>query len=127
MTELVAKRCKQLGYKKVGLLGSPVTLRSGLYTKELSKKNIKLILPIETQRKVVDRIIRYVLAGESNEADKEAYIEIITDLISRGAEGVILGCTELPLAINYEALGSKVISSMEVLAGALVDYYYSSK
>jgi len=45
-------------------------------------------------------------------------------LFDRGADGIILACTELPLAINYEALGNKIIDSMEVLAEGLVDYYY---
>ncbi|KKP67528.1 MAG: hypothetical protein UR68_C0001G0086 [Candidatus Roizmanbacteria bacterium GW2011_GWA2_35_19] len=42
-----------------------------------------------------------------------------------GAENIILGCTELPQAINYEALGEKTIDSDEVLAEAIVDYYYA--
>ena len=65
------------------------------------------------------------MAGEKNYDKKQEYIKTLNDLFSRGSQAIILGCTELPLAINYEALGNRTISSDEVLAEGIVDYYYS--
>ena len=79
---------------------------------------------IKEQIKIVEQIIREVIAGVKEVSLKKEYVEILNDMFHRGAEGVILGCTELPLAVNYEALGNKTINSDEVLAEGLVDYYY---
>jgi len=124
MIELVAQKCDKLNFKRVGLLGSPVTLNSGLYNKELEKHRIETILPTDNQKAIIDKIIRCILAGQTNKSEREEYIDILNSLFDRGADGIILACTELPLAINYEALGNKIIDSMEVLAEGLVDYYY---
>ena len=110
--------------RRVGILGTPVLLNSGLYTKELKDNGIEAVLPTEQQISVVEGIIRSVIAGNSHHQKKQEYIDTLNDLFSKGAEAVILGCTELPLAINYEALGNKTINSDEVLAEGIVDYYY---
>lgn len=126
MIELVAKKCVKNGFSKVGLFGTPVLLQSGLYQKELEKNNIELILPTEKEIEISDSVIRDVLAGRKI-SKKQEYINALNRVFKSGAEAIILGCTELPLTINYEALGDRVISSDEVLAEGIVDYYYSAK
>jgi aspartate racemase len=126
MIELVAKKCIKHSFSKVGLLGTPVLIKSGLYEQELKKYNIELVLPTESEIEIADSIIRDVLAGQKSFDKKQEYIKALNDLFSRGAQAIILGCTELPLAINYEALGNRTISSDEVLAEGIVDYYYNS-
>jgi len=125
MIKLVAEKCLAQEFKKVGILGTPVLIKSGIYEVELQKYNIDLILPTEEEINIADSIIRHVLAGEKNYDKKQEYIKTLNDLFSRGSQAIILGCTELPLAINYEALGNRTISSDEVLAEGIVDYYYS--
>ena len=127
MIELVAKKCVQRGFNKVGLLGTPVLIKSGLYEQELKKNEVELVLPTDNEVKIADSIIRDVLAGQKSVDKKQEYIGALNDLFSRGAQSIILGCTELPLAINYEALGNRTISSDEVLAEGITDYYYSPK
>lgn len=126
MIELVAKKCVKHGFNKVGLLGTSILIESGLYQQELQKHGIELVLPTEIEIKIADSIIRDVLAGHKVFDKKQEYIGALNDLFRRGAQAIILGCTELPLAINYEALGNRTISSDEVLAEGIVDYYYSS-
>ena len=123
--KLVARKCQNLGFKKVGILGSPVLLNSGLYQQELEKYHIQVILLDNKQIKMVEEIIRNVLAGKKDGEKKKEYIDILNDFFKRGAEGIILGCTELPMAVNYEALGNRTINSDEVLAEELTDYYYN--
>jgi len=124
MIELVADRCAKSGFKKVGVLGTPILINSGLYTQELKKKGIETINPDEEQLKVVENIIRSVIAGTKNDDYKTEYIKVLNELLSKGADAIILGCTELPLAVNYEALGNRAINSDEVLAEGIVDYFY---
>lgn len=124
MIELVSDKCIGRGFKKVGILGTPTLIHSNLYTRRLEQKSIEVITPSEEQLKIVEEIIRHVIAGSKSDSQKKAYIEILNDFFSKGAEVIILGCTELPLAMNYEALGSRIINSDEVLAEGIVDYFY---
>lgn len=124
MIESVAETVQHQRFRNIGIVASSVTLHSTLYEDALSVREVELTLPTVSQRVVIDKIIRHVLAGSDNGKERAAYIEILHDLLRRGAEGIILACTELPLAINYEALGAKIINSDKVLAEALVDYYY---
>jgi len=125
MIELVADKCSDSNFKKVGVLGTPVLISSELYNKELKTHNIEAVIPTLKQLEVVENIIRGVIAGTGSEEYKNAYIEILNDLFNNGADAIILGCTELPLAVNYEALGNRTINSDEILAEGIVDYYYS--
>jgi len=122
--ESVADTLVNQDFRKIGIVASSVTLNSTLYQNELGTRDIELVMPDKKQRIIIDKIIRHVLAGSDNGKERVAYIDILHDLLQRGAEGIILACTELPLAINYEALGAKVINSDKVLAEAVVDYYY---
>ncbi len=125
MVQLVSQKVKKLGFEKAGLVSSSVTAREDLYKKELEKYGIELLKPSREEAKTVDKIIRYVLAGKDNGRERDEYINILQRFVEEGAESIILGCTELPLAINYEVLENRVINSMEVLAEGIVDYYYS--
>lgn len=120
----VVDECNLKNYKKVGILASPILIKHSLYRKALHKLNIESILPTVGELKVTERMIRSVLAGNTDHKDKEKYINIINRMLTEGAQSIILGCTELPLAINYEALGSLTINSDDILAQRIVDYYY---
>jgi len=126
MIELVATECKNRNYTKVALLGTPVLLNSGLYDNELNKHDIGILKPSEQQEAVCDTVIRNIIAGQSIEDIKGEYVEVLNAMFSAGADGIILGCTELPMVLNYEALGSRIISSDDLLARGVADYFYQS-
>ena len=127
LVDAVVEKIKQDGRKKVGLLSGSLTIKSGLYRKPLLKKGIKLIYPDKIDQKKVEKIIRAVIAGTNNGGLKKDYIKVVDGLFARGVEAIILGCTELPLAINYEAIGNKVYNSMDILAEKIVDVYYGGE
>lgn len=120
----VGKKVSSKKIKTVGLLGTPVLIKSGLYEKGLKKYGVNLILPNSKQLEISESIIRSVLAGINNIFLKKEYIALLHSMYDYGAENIILGCTELPQAINYEALSGKTIDSDEVLAEAIANYYY---
>lgn len=125
MVELVGLECKNRGVTKVALLGTPVLIDSGLYEIELRKHDIDLLTPNDKQEAVCDEVIRCVIGERSIENIKNDYVAVLNAMFDAGAEAIILGCTELPMVLNYEALGSRIISSDKVLAKGIVDYYYS--
>lgn len=126
MVELVVQECQNRGAKKVALLGTPVLIDSGIYEEELGKCSIELITPNAEQEAVCDEVIRCIIGDKSIESIKDRYVGVLNAMFDAGAEAIILGCTELPMVLNYEALGSRIISSDEVLAKGIVDYYYSN-
>jgi aspartate racemase len=126
MIELVAERCKVLGYAKVGLLGTPVLLSSGLYEAALEKRGIELIKPNEAQVETCDKVIRSVIAGSKEIPVRKEYIDVLSSMFDQKADGIILGCTELPLVLDYEVLGKRVLSSDEILADGITEFCYNS-
>lgn len=126
MVEQVAVECDKQGYKKVALLGTPVLIESGLYTQSMNQYGIELVTPKEDQEAICDKVIRCVIAGKPIEDVKESYVAVLNAMFESGAEAIILGCTELPMVLNYEALGKRVISSDEILARAIADLAYEA-
>ncbi len=126
MVELVAERCKVFGYTKVALLGTPVLLSSGLYDSVLEKRGIELLKPNEEQVETCDTVIRSVIAGSKEIPVRKEYIEVLTSMFDQKADGIILGCTELPLVLDYEVLGKRVLSSDEILADGITEFCYNT-
>ncbi len=124
MIEAVVAKIAQDKRKKVGVLGSPMAKKHGLYRKLLAQKGIEVFYPKDVEEQKVEQMIRAVIAGGNNGSLKKEYISVLNNLFDRGAEAIILACTELPLAINYEALETKVYNSMDILAEKIVDIYY---
>lgn len=107
------------GIKKVGLLGTPVTIKSGLYQEALEKQKIKVITPLENEQVVIGEVIWNILAGKIDKADRQKLLQVSESLRKRGIEGIILGCTELPLIFPKD-LKLPVFDSIDILARALL-------
>jgi aspartate racemase len=111
--------------KKVGLLGTRFTMQSDYYLKALQKYGIDVISPTLEDQKIIDDIIweelvRHILTAES----KQKYLAVIENLKNEGAEGIILGCTEIPLLIKQDdcdipVFDTAYIHSIHVLEYAL--------
>lgn len=96
-----ALKAKESGINTLGLLGTKYTMIDGFYQERLSKFDVNAIVPTPEQQQAVHKIIvEELVRGHFLNKSKNVYIEIIQDLVSRGAEGIILGCTEIPLLVN---------------------------
>ena len=118
--ENVARKAISKKYKKVGLLATETTVKNKIYNENFNKYGIELVLPSEQSR--LTKIIKNILAGEKSEKDKVELKIIINELINKGAEAIILGCTDIPILLRKEDLNIEVIDSIEVLAKATVKY-----
>lgn len=91
----------QDGITRVGLLGTRFTMEQAFYRDRLEDAGIEVITPDDAQRNTVHRVIYEELCrGEINPASREAYLDIVASLAERGAQAVILGCTEIGLLIR---------------------------
>lgn len=93
---------KKRGLKKVALLGTKFTMGKDFYTKILVKDfGLEILIPNANNRQVVhDIIYNELIKGQFTNSSKQETIKIIKELQSQGAEGVILGCTELPILVS---------------------------
>lgn len=123
MIEEVAKKIISQKYKTIGIMGTPSTLKYKLYQKPLLEAEVKVIILTETQIKILESVIRNVIAGKILKFDSQKLIKIANSLKKQGAEGIILGCTELPLVFPQK-YSLPIFNSTLVLAEALLKKYY---
>lgn len=117
------KRVYKDSRKKVGIMGTPSTIKYGLYQSALKKYRISTVIPSHKQVIILEQIIRNALKGKILTKDRNSLKRVADDLRARGAEAIVLGCTELPLVFptKYKL---PVYNSVEVLAKALLKIYY---
>ena len=124
IADATARTVIDQGLNKVGLLGTRFTMEKDFYRGRLEKKHkLKVLIPDENQRDIVHRVIyQELVKGQIKENSREKYREIIELLVKSGAEGIILGCTELPLLIPAEAVQVALFDTLSIHARAAVDY-----
>jgi aspartate racemase len=106
--------------RKVALLASPAVVATRLYTDRLEAHGIETLLPDDAGEEKVREVIFAVKSGDKGAAVKEKLMDVTRDLVSRGAQAVILGCTELPLVLSPQDLPIPSIDTLDVLARAAV-------
>lgn len=123
IADATAKVIKQKGLTKAGLLGTKFTMEMDFYTKRLSSAGIETIVPEKAEREYIhDKIINEMLHDNFKKETRERFLSIIDDLQTKGAEGIILGCTEIPLLIKQEDVNLPLLNTLEIHAEAIVDF-----
>jgi aspartate racemase len=111
------------GLKKVALLGTKYTMQLDFYKNKLAEKNIATIIPNETDIEYINNSIYNEFSkGIFLPETKTQYLRIIDELTGQGAEGFILGCTEIPILIKQEDCAVPVFDTGLIHATAAVDY-----
>ncbi len=102
IADATAERIKSDGWDTIGLLGTNFTMEEDFYKGRLEKKfGINVLVPNEKERAVVHKVIYDELVlGKINPASKALYEDIMAHLVSKGAQGIILGCTEIGLLVG---------------------------
>jgi len=126
VAEAVAKDIRSQGLKKVGLLGTRFTMQLGFYTDRLARFGIETIIPDQEDvdfinYTIYDEFSRNIFSAKT----KAAYLDIISKLKQRGAEGIIMGCTEIPSLINQSDCDIPLFDTVKIHSKAGVDYVLS--
>lgn len=117
IAEATAHELKENSIKKVALLGTKYTMTQDFYKSKIKEAGIEVIVPDEKDIETVNDIIYNELClGNILQTSKEKYIEIIEKLSKKGAEGVILGCTEIGLLINQKDTSLPVFDTTKIHA-----------
>jgi aspartate racemase len=103
IVDCVIEEIKKQNLSKVGLLGTRFTMEQSFYKDLLNQHHIEVVIPDQKERQIVhDVIFSELCRGECKESSRQDYINIINSLVVKGAEGIILGCTEIPLLITQK-------------------------
>ena len=117
--DCVAEEIKKQGFKKVGLLGTKGTMVDGYYQERLATFDIETITPDREDRRIISDIIFAELTlGKFTDESRKKYVEIIEKLAAKGAKGVILGCTEIPLLVQQEHTKVPLFDTLTIHAEA---------
>ena len=128
IADATAKEILKKNISTVGLLGTKITMEEDFYKKRIEKYGINVIIPDETDREKINNIIYQELCKNLIlEKSKREFLNIIKKLINRGAEGIILGCTELPLLAKGLKINIPLFDTTKIHALSAVEYALSDE
>lgn len=124
IADAAGEAIKTQGLHTIGLLGTKFTMEGDFYRKRLNEKfGLTVLIPDEADRETVhNTIYGELVKGQINPDSRQAFVEIIKDLQSKGAEGVILGCTEIPLLVKQADVSIPIFDTTRIHAEAAVDW-----
>jgi aspartate racemase len=125
--EATIDEVKKKKYKKIGVLSSASTKTLALYKKPLEDNSISVLITSQEEQLLLDNIILAVMTGIQGIKEKEIMKSIIQRMKNEGAESIILGCTELPLAINQSESDITLISTISSLVDKTLKYSYGEE
>ncbi|MEV0210587.1 aspartate/glutamate racemase family protein [Streptomyces sp. NPDC050788] len=122
LADATADAVRASGLSRVGLLGTAFTMEQDFYRGRLEAGGLQVFIPDDAQRGLVHQVIYEELClGVIKDESRAAYRKVIEDLVAAGAEGIILGCTEIELLIGPEDSSVPVFPTARLHAEAAVD------
>jgi aspartate racemase len=123
IADATAQQIRAQGLRRIGLLGTRFTMEQDFYKARLAAQGLEVLIPAETDREQVHQVIYQELCHGQIKADsRHAYQRIIADLVAQGAEGVILGCTEIGLLVQPEDAAVPLFDTTAIHARAAADW-----
>ena len=121
-----AKVVAESGIRRVGLLGTRITMEQSFYKDKLFKYGITALIPEYEERcfihtSILDEMARDIFKEET----RERYLKIIDTLIQQGADGIVLGCTEIPILIKQKDSSVPLFDTTLIHASAIVNFALS--
>lgn len=121
LADVTAQAVTAAGLKTVGLLGTAFTMEEDFYRDRIAGHGLQVLVPDAAARALVHRVIyEELVVGVVSEASRSSFLAVIAELAALGAEGVILGCTEIELLIDQDATPLPVFATTRLHAEAAV-------
>ncbi len=112
IVDTIYNNVREFGLKKVLLLGTRLTMEDGFYQRYFSERGIEIIIPEPLDREYIQgKLFNELVKGIISDETREEFYKIIKDNLNRKIEGVILGCTEIPLLISEPRFNLKFFDS----------------
>jgi aspartate racemase len=121
LADATAEAVVARGVRSVALLGTRFTMEREFYRSRLEERGLTVLIPDEQDRRVVhDVIYDELVRGVVTDSSRQQYVDIIDRLVSRGAEGVIAGCTEIELLVSPDDVTVPYFPTASLHAAAAV-------
>ncbi len=121
--EATARAINDREFQKVALLGTKFTMEMDFYKAKLNKYGIEMMVPAKDDRVFIHRaIMDELLKNDFRPKTKAKFLDIISNLIDDGAQGIVLGCTEIPLLVKPEDIDVPLFNTTEIHALAAVEF-----
>jgi aspartate racemase len=123
IADATGMKIKQLGLAKLGLLGTIYTMEEEFYSGRLSERfGFKVLIPNNVDRRLVNRVIfEELVLGKIMPESRAQFHRVINSLVKQGAEGIILGCTEIPMIVNADDFTIPIFDTTYIHAEMAVD------
>jgi aspartate racemase len=123
IVEVSANACVARGFKRVAILGIGITMSDGLYEQPLRERGIEAVIPTSEEQATVNRVIfEEIIPMRATSETSRQIVEVIRRLKARGADAVILGCTELPIVITEANSPLPFVDTTRLLAHEALKY-----
>lgn len=123
IADATAVRIRAAGLTRIALLGTRFTMEQDFYSGRLREHGLDVLVPTPAQQAGVHRIIYEELCrGQILDASREVYREVMAELVGRGAEGIILGCTEIGLLVGPADTTVPTFDTTRIHAEAAADW-----
>ena len=117
IADATANQIKKSNLHKVGLLGTKYTMEQDFYKARIKSNGIKVLVPNDTEREMINKVIYEELClGNIEQSSRDYYKKVIKNLVDHGAEGIILGCTEIGLLVKQEDSDVPLFDTTEIHA-----------
>ncbi len=127
IVEETVREAEKQGLKKVGLIGTKFTMENDFFKKPFEDRGKEVVVPTEKEQQYIhEKIVAELENGIVNEETKEQYLAIIEDMVKRdGIDGVILGCTELPMIIKEDDLELPQLNTTQIHIDRIIELMFS--
>ena len=126
IADATAKEVNRIGISRIGLLGTRFTMEMDFYKKRLYQAGIESVVPQKAEREFIhNAIMNELLKEQFKKETKNEFLNILNELQTKGAQGIVLGCTEIPLLIKQSDTNLPVFNTLEIHAKAAVDFALS--
>jgi aspartate racemase len=117
------------GFRKVGLLGTKFTMEMDFYRSKLEEYGLEVLIPDKQEtRDFIQYTVKEELGiGLIKPETKKKYLQIVAELVDKGAECIILGCTEIPMLIGQNDFAIPIFDTTKIHSKAIVDYILSNE
>jgi len=127
IVEETYEKARELGLKKIGLIGTKFTMEQDFFKTPFTSRGIEIVVPTGSEQQYIhQKIVEELENGIVNEITKQRYLDIIKEMVKREQiEGIILGCTELPMIIKEEDLNIPQLNTTEIHIDRILDVMFS--
>jgi aspartate racemase len=129
IVEETSKEAEEMGLQKVGLLGTSFTMQASFYQEVFAKNNIDIVVPREQEQEYIQhKLMTEIELGEFLELTRKGLLKIVKRMIEEDSiEGLVLGCTELPLILTKDEFGIPFLNTTKIHVESAIEYCLMGK